>query len=333
MSVNPQQYSPKQQMIQPDFELQYKRDSYLMNVELHHHDFYELYYLVSGDVTYTIESKLYKILPGDVLLISPSELHQVHIEAEHAAYERYVLWIKPQYLHQLSTDSTDLSQALDPAKPGYGNQLRLHVSDQQKLRGLMEQLYVESRKAGFGADILSKSLLIQLLVMVNRLALREDCRPEAVYHTSRAVSQVVEFINLHYSEQLSLDMLAETFYISKYHLSHEFQRQVGTSVGRYILKKRLQIARRLLSQGSKLYPADSVIISISQGPANAIVNTTTGLDANERGLLIADDCGKTSRPGIFASGDVVQGSRTVVEAVAYSKRVAEAMHQYIQSSL
>ena len=46
-------------------------------------------------------------------------------------------------------------------------------------------------------------------------------------------------------------MLAEKFYISKYHLSHEFQRHVGTSVGRYILKKRLQIARRLLSQGSK----------------------------------------------------------------------------------
>lgn len=83
----------------------------------------------------------------------------------------------------------------------------------------------------------------------------------------------------------------------------------------------------------KLYPTDSVIICISQGPQNAIVNTTTGLDANDRGLLVADTCGRTSRPGIFASGDVVNGSRTVVEAVAYSKRVAEAMHEYIQSHL
>lgn len=83
----------------------------------------------------------------------------------------------------------------------------------------------------------------------------------------------------------------------------------------------------------KLYPTDSVVICISQGPQNAIVNTTTGLDANDRGLLVADECGRTSRPGIFASGDVVKGSRTVVEAVAYSKRVAEAMHEYIQSHL
>ncbi|MCI9103215.1 MAG: NAD(P)-dependent oxidoreductase [Lachnospiraceae bacterium] len=81
----------------------------------------------------------------------------------------------------------------------------------------------------------------------------------------------------------------------------------------------------------RLYPSDSVIISISQGPRNRIVSTTEGLKANARGLLVADENGRTSRPGIFASGDVVNGARTVVEAVARSKVVAESMHQYMQS--
>ncbi|MBQ6890314.1 MAG: NAD(P)-dependent oxidoreductase [Oscillospiraceae bacterium] len=80
-----------------------------------------------------------------------------------------------------------------------------------------------------------------------------------------------------------------------------------------------------------LYPANSVIISISQGAQNTIVSTTTGLDTNQRGLLLADENGHTTRPGIFASGDVVNGARTVVEAVAHSKVVAQAMHEYIQS--
>ena len=79
------------------------------------------------------------------------------------------------------------------------------------------------------------------------------------------------------------------------------------------------------------FPADSVIISISQGPQNRIVNTTQGLAADKRGLLVADETGHTTRPGIFASGDVVNGARTVVEAVAHSKIVAESMHQYMQS--
>lgn len=81
----------------------------------------------------------------------------------------------------------------------------------------------------------------------------------------------------------------------------------------------------------ELYESDSVIIAISQGPRNVIVSTTTGLDVNNRGLLVADELGYTSREGVFASGDVVNGARTVVEAVAHSKIVAETMHKYIQS--
>lgn len=87
----------------------------------------------------------------------------------------------------------------------------------------------------------------------------------------------------------------------------------------------------LIPGTEKLYPADSVIISISQGPRNRLVSTTEGLSADERGLLVADECGRTSRPEIFASGDVVNGARTVVEAVAHSKKVAEAMDEYMQS--
>jgi len=81
----------------------------------------------------------------------------------------------------------------------------------------------------------------------------------------------------------------------------------------------------------QLVSADSVIISISQGPLSRLVRTTAGLKANERGLLDADEAGHTSLPGVFGSGDVVNGARTVVEAVARSKVVAESMHQYIQS--
>ncbi len=81
----------------------------------------------------------------------------------------------------------------------------------------------------------------------------------------------------------------------------------------------------------KLYPADNVMVSISQGPANKLMNTTEGLKANDRGLIATDDFGHTSLPGVFASGDVVKGARTVVEAVKYSKIVAEAMDEYMQS--
>ena len=80
----------------------------------------------------------------------------------------------------------------------------------------------------------------------------------------------------------------------------------------------------------KLYPASSTIIAVSQGPRNRIVSTTTGLDVTEHGLLVTNTFGKTTRDGIFAAGDVVLGARTVVEAVNYSKQVAEAMDEYLK---
>ncbi len=81
----------------------------------------------------------------------------------------------------------------------------------------------------------------------------------------------------------------------------------------------------------KLYPADSTIISISQGPRNVIVTNTGGIGVDGRGLVVTDTTGRTTREGIFASGDVVKGAKTVVEAVRYSKLVADAMDEYMQS--
>lgn len=242
-------YSERQKMKRPDFELQYKRDSYLKKVKLHHHDFYEIFFLISGDVTYTIESKLYKVIPGDILLISPRELHQLHIWPEREVYERYVLWVDPRTIQRLSTCRTDLTSCLDPTSPGYRNQLRLSPEDQRHIYGLVGRLHEELTGGGFGGELMPECLLVQLLVEINRIARRTAAMEEEVTRGGQVVGQVVDYIGEHYGEDLSLEDLAERFYVSKYHLSHEFARIVGTSVHRYIMKKRLLIARQLMAQG------------------------------------------------------------------------------------
>ena len=244
-------FDPRQQMQHKDFELQYKRDTYLKDVELHHHDFYEIYILISGDVTYTIESRQYRVMPGDILLISPRELHQICVRPEMSAYERYVLWVDPKLLEQYSTELTDLTANLYPAQPDHSNLLRLKPEQASHIRCLLDRLWQESGEPGYGTDLLQQSLLIQLLVDINRLAGKDQSLLEEQTHSSRAVSAVVDYVNLHYSEPLSLEQLAEQVYVSKYHLSHEFNRLVGTSVYRYIQKKRLLIARQLLAQGKR----------------------------------------------------------------------------------
>lgn len=81
----------------------------------------------------------------------------------------------------------------------------------------------------------------------------------------------------------------------------------------------------------KLYPCTGVIIAVSQGAESNLVTSTKNIDTSKAGLLTVDEDGHTSRPGVFAAGDAASGARTVVEAVANSKRVAEAMHEYMQT--
>ena len=77
--------------------------------------------------------------------------------------------------------------------------------------------------------------------------------------------------------------------------------------------------------------ADSILVAISQTARDLIVKNNTGLSLGENGLLQSDENGVTTRRGVFASGDVVTGARTVVEAVAFSKRVAVSIEEYIST--
>lgn len=241
-------FDKRQTMQRADFEIQHKRDTVLKDVELHHHDFYEIYYLVSGDVTYVIEGKLCRIMPGDLLLVSPRELHQVTIGEGSVPYERYVLWVEGDFVRRLSTEKSDLERGLNPLHPGHTNILRLSPEQQIVVRNLMETIFTESESESFGSDLLTRSLVGQLLVQINRLA-EQSGSDEYFVYANPLVSELVDYVNRHYREKLTLDDLADRFYISKYHLSHEFQKHMGVGIYRYIQKKRLQIAKFLLTMG------------------------------------------------------------------------------------
>ncbi len=242
-------FDSRQVMLRADYEIAHKLDTLLNDVELHHHDFYEIVFLLSGDVDYSVESHRYHMRPGDLLLIGPQELHQVSIRSGGAPYERYVLWVSRQMLHRLSTAQTDLCSCFLQTRQGRFNLLHLQRTDIDAIHSMMDVICREQtlRETEYGADRMADAMMTGILVLLNRAAM--DRFEETEQDCNTLVSGIVDYLNLHYSEPLSLDQLAEQFFVSKYHLSHAFSQQVGTSVYRYLQKKRLQIARQLLAQG------------------------------------------------------------------------------------
>ena len=205
-------YTKRQTMIAPDYEVYRYRSTYMNEVELHHHDFYEIYLLLRGRVEYIVENQLYRVRPGDWMLCSPLELHQARIATDADAYERIVLWIARPYLEGLSTPRTSLTRCFDTTVPGHTNLLRLPGATGAPLRTTVDKLCALKADKAYGSDLLAQSALVELLVGLNRAAAeRGDARPTGT--SDQVVDAVLHYINEHYSEALTLDALADKYNI------------------------------------------------------------------------------------------------------------------------
>ena len=201
------------------------------------------------DGGYTVESRNYHLDPGDLLLISPMELHQPTFGVDNRNYERIVVWMDKSYLEQFHQIGVDLTACFNTQSAWHNNLVRLDSTTQQMLAYYFEQLIKERDFEGFGSDLMAQTYLVQALTLINRIVEQTPKSNELRDKSDSVVADVLNYINDHFGEDLSLDLLANKFFISKYHLSREFNRLVGTSVYRYIIQKRLAVARLLMGQG------------------------------------------------------------------------------------
>ncbi|HZD59347.1 MAG TPA: FAD-dependent oxidoreductase, partial [Anaerolineae bacterium] len=92
--------------------------------------------------------------------------------------------------------------------------------------------------------------------------------------------------------------------------------------------------RPIVVEGSEyVIEVDTVVMSIGTGSNPIIPNSTPGLELNKRGYIVADENGQTSKPGVFAGGDIVTGSATVILAAGAGRKAANTIHEYLMSKV
>ncbi len=249
MHERSQRFDPRQTMQRDTFEVFHYRESFPNTVEVHHHDFYEVYYLLSGKVEHWVDGRIIRMEPGDLLLINPKELHRPLPDPQSPVYERIVLWINKDYLEQLFSGKVRLSSCFDTELPNHTHLVRPVASERPALTTQMAELVREYYSRDFGSDAYAYGLFLQFMVQLNRMALHTDREQEETAGLSPLIQQALNYIGENISENLSLESIAGQFYISKYHLSHAFSREVGVSVYRYIMMRRLLMARQMLQEG------------------------------------------------------------------------------------
>ena len=245
-------FDPRQSMMETEFEIFHYKDAKFEGVPVHQHDFYEVYFFISGNVEYNVEGKSYHLKQGDILLINPLELHQPRIRPDQSIYERIVLWIDKSYLSLLCSNESSLTRCFDNTNPNHSNLLSLTKSQQNFLHEKLIDLLRESEEKGYGSDIAKKAILTMFLVELNRISMSAEISKEGEKSDSPLVSGVLDYINSHYCEKLSLSSIADEFFVSKYYLCRAFKKHTGLTVQQYIKEKRLSYFEDLRKEGRLL---------------------------------------------------------------------------------
>lgn len=248
MRERSQNFDPRQIMQSETFEIFHYRDLRSGNVEVHHHDFYEVYYLIDGALTYWVEGRIIRLTPGDLLFINPMELHRPVPDPGQSMCERFVLWINREFLENLSTPQVRLNRCFDTNLPNHTHLVRPAGSERAVLTARMGELVRESYGKDFGSEISAKGIFLQMMVQLNRLAHGGEGKQEGE-QLSALVQGAMHYIGENITAPLTLEEIAGTLFVSKYHLSHAFSREVGVSVYRYIMLRRLMMARQQLVSG------------------------------------------------------------------------------------
>ena len=236
----------KRGYLNENYKLFHIYDKRSMDFDSHSHDFHKLIICLSGSVTYTIEGKSYVLSPWDILLVPKNMIHHSKTDAL-KAYERIVLFIDDVYLASLGHDSAlaeCFTRAFSEGKCLFHaeNELRDTIFSSAL------ELEKESKSTAFGAKMLADASFVRLMVNIGRLSEDDDGKEGVV--TDRRLDEVISYINNNFSQDLSIDILAKKFYISRSYLMHKFKSVTGGSVHSYISQKRLAAALSMLRDGA-----------------------------------------------------------------------------------
>ena len=222
-------YSCGTSLISPDTPFEHR----------HCHDAHELIYIRGGSGKYIIEGAEYPIHPHALFFMRPYEYHCALPHSD-VPYERIVLRFDESLL---PVAARRLALMHEPR----GNYFSV-VSPASPLRAAFETLDGICVLLNDGHEEDAEELLHATLTQI-LLLLSVKLPNEPTAKTSATVTRVIEYLNAHLHEELSIDALAKEFFISKYHLCRLFRRQTGASILTYFNAKKLALAKQMIADG------------------------------------------------------------------------------------
>ncbi|MNZ47597.1 HTH-type transcriptional activator RhaS [compost metagenome] len=211
----------------------------------HYHDYYEIYYMLSGQRIYFIRDRSYSVEQGDLVFIQKHELHKT-MQSGSGAHERVIIHFKDVLLSHLGGSSAEF--LMTPFQQP-SHIIRLPRQEQHAIEQTMRKMIAEISHKQTGYELYPPFAVTELLLASARHLQKHE--PLPLHHTSpmhAKISEVIHYINDHFADPLRLGAIAEHFFVSPYYLSRMFKEMSGFTFSDYITLTRIKEAQRLLRE-------------------------------------------------------------------------------------
>jgi len=208
-------------------------------LEPHTHDVCELLFLRKGTPKYTVEGKTYKLSKNTLIFSRPGDRHMIHFDYS-GPYERYNI------LYDEKKVPFDLYRKIPPKLD------IINFDGNSIVCELFKKLdYYSEHFEGEKLGRIMKSFVEELFFNIS-IAVDEN---NAADHSSASanpfITAALTYIEENLTSSITIDSICEELYITKSHLHHLFISHLQISPKKYILSKRLNLARKAIRSGQK----------------------------------------------------------------------------------
>lgn len=238
----------KKGYLNSEFKLFHLTDKETHEIKTHYHDFDKITIFIKGKVSYMIEGKSYELKPYDIVLVRHNDMHQLSVD-NREIYERIIVYISPNFMNAYKTESYDLNFCFQKAKEEQSNVLRIPSLEKSSLFRSIVRLEKSFADEGYATELYRQVLFLEFMVHLNRAALKNHLEFIDTENNHSKVSEILQYINDHLTDELSIDRIADNFFVSKYYMMRQFKQETGYTMGNYISRKRLLLAKELILSG------------------------------------------------------------------------------------
>lgn len=230
--------------LNPTFLFTWKGTRFCNEKNYHSHDHIEIAFILSGKGRYRIDSELFFVEEGDLLIFNPGVYHQALTDGNGKPTIEFFVGFTDVAFREMQPNRFDITE---------GPILHTAGEFRQKLFRIASSMEAENEVPRQGRYFMLRSYLVQLILLIVReqTALLKPHKGYEFESFGRkyVVEQIISFFSEHYAEKISLDQIAENMYLSPFYISKIFKSETGNTPIHYLINTRLEHAKEILENG------------------------------------------------------------------------------------